>query len=883
MNLGLSSLGVVPVGVRRRLARWLVPGAVRPAISRVLLLLVVLEAGIRFVSLAAGPFPLFRDSAVYWELGRRVAAGDVFLLRPLSSFRPPMYPWFLGVMQWALGEWALECVVVVQNLLGIGTSLLAARVAMRISGSAASIPLAYLLMLMTPGRMQFDQMVMCESLFGFFLALHANFVVEWLERRTARTGVAAGVTLALATLTRATSQALWVAAVALYVWSALHHRRVRAERRWGALLAMVASMALALAPWYVRNIAAERKVFLTHALGVNLWIGAFSEEGAHLDLVDSAARSSLDGIRWRHGWSVLGRLRQLGLSEGEADGWMTQQALRSIESSPAAYAGSVARNFLLYWGCREEAIPWYFRPPVGGSSQYAGQHIWASRRISDSLGPLMRFLFRYPSTFLFAMGVAAILASLLLAYGGASRLGGWWLLLAILYFPIVTVVVIFPLYRYRAPLEALIAAAIGAGVVTCNRLVRAARRRAGFESKPGEPSVSPRLLVVATHPVQYQAPFFRALSSRREVALKVLYAHIPTSFQQGLGFGRAITWDVDLFSGYEWSLLEGVTVRGEALGGGRALSITGIRDQLEAAGADAVLIPGWHSRVLVQAEKAAAALRWPILVRGEANDLRRGSLLRGAVLRWRLRRVSALLAIGRANRRLYRSVGFPSEGIFNAPYGVDNERFAAAADAERPARAGIRQRFGLSSNAFCLLFAGKLEAKKRPWDLLKALDLLLDHRLNVELLVVGSGGLEEDLRSLSIERRLPVCFTGFLNQTEIPQAYAAADALVLPSEAGETWGLVVNEAMASGLPAVVSDRVGCREDLVIEGETGYSYPMGEIRELADRLVRLASHPRRAAEMGKNARRRVFAEFSIEKAVEGTLNALDYAVSGRARR
>ena len=478
---------MVLAGPPRRLVRWLVPVSVGSTPSRVLLLLVAVEACIRFVSLAAGPFPLFRDSAGYWELGRRVAAGDMFLLHPLSSFRPPLYPWFLGITQLALGSRALEGVIVVQNLLGIGTSLLAARLAMRVSGKAASMPFAYILMIMTPGRMQFDQMVMSEGIFGFFLALHANFVVEWLEKRTPRTGAAAGVTLALATLTRATSQALWVAAVGLYVWSALRRRSARRERHWGALLALVASMVLVLAPWYVRNFATERKIFLTHALGVNLWIGAFSEEGAHLDLVDSAARTSLDGIRWRHGWSVLGRLQHLGLSEGEADSWMTQQAIRSIESRPAAYAASVARNFFLYWGCREEAIPWYFRLPVDGSSRYAGQHVWAWRQISDSLGPLMRFVFRYPSSYLFTMGVAGIIASLLLAFRGASRLGGWWLLLAILYFPSVTAAVIFPLYRYRAPVEALIAAAIGAGAVSFNRV---AKSQCGPEpaSRAGEES-----------------------------------------------------------------------------------------------------------------------------------------------------------------------------------------------------------------------------------------------------------------------------------------------------------------------------------------------------------------------------------------------------------
>jgi glycosyltransferase involved in cell wall biosynthesis len=80
-----------------------------------------------------------------------------------------------------------------------------------------------------------------------------------------------------------------------------------------------------------------------------------------------------------------------------------------------------------------------------------------------------------------------------------------------------------------------------------------------------------------------------------------------------------------------------------------------------------------------------------------------------------------------------------------------------------------------------------------------------------------------------------VTFTGFLNQSEISQAYVAADCLVLPSDEGETWGLVVNEALACGLPAIVSDRCGCAEDLALPLGEEYVYQCGDIMELASRL------------------------------------------------
>jgi glycosyltransferase involved in cell wall biosynthesis len=143
----------------------------------------------------------------------------------------------------------------------------------------------------------------------------------------------------------------------------------------------------------------------------------------------------------------------------------------------------------------------------------------------------------------------------------------------------------------------------------------------------------------------------------------------------------------------------------------------------------------------------------------------------------------------------------------------------------------------------------------------------------VHLLIVGSGQLEELCRSRVAAERLPVSFAGFLNQSEIAAAYAATDCLVLPSDHGETWGLVVNEAMACGLPAVVSDLVGCGEDLVEPGVTGLRYPCGDATALAQQLDTMARDPAAAARMGAAGRERVEHHFTIETAAAGIRAAL----------
>jgi glycosyltransferase involved in cell wall biosynthesis len=130
---------------------------------------------------------------------------------------------------------------------------------------------------------------------------------------------------------------------------------------------------------------------------------------------------------------------------------------------------------------------------------------------------------------------------------------------------------------------------------------------------------------------------------------------------------------------------------------------------------------------------------------------------------------------------------------------------------------------------------------------------------------------------LIARHQLPVTLTGFLNQSEIVSAYAASDCLTLPSDHGETWGLVVNEAMACGLPAIVSDQVGCGPDLVTPGETGAIFPFGDWSALAESLCRAAADPTELQRQG------VAAEgYSPAVAAEGIRDAVIYAASSRRR-
>ena len=381
-----------------------------------------------------------------------------------------------------------------------------------------------------------------------------------------------------------------------------------------------------------------------------------------------------------------------------------------------------------------------------------------------------------------------------------------------------------------------------------------------------------RVAIVATHPIQYQVPWFRALAASGEIDLKVYFALLPDEEQQGVGFGVGFQWDIPLREGYDWEVLEN-RAGDPGLHSFFGCNAPGIHRALRDWGAEVAILTGWHSLVLLQALWAAKRLRLPVIVRGESNDMRRRPGWKRLGHRILFRSFDRLLTIGRANRALYRSAGVSAARLFDAPYMVDNERFALRAVELADRRAVLRERWQIADGACCFLFAGKLTDKKRPLDLIEAARLAGDRGADLHLLVVGDGVLMEAARQKARALGLPVTFAGFLNQSEMAEAYVASDCLVLPSDDGETWGLVVNEAMACGRPAIVSDKVGCGPDLIRDGETGYVFPLGDVEALAERLTALAADPERLAEMGRRAQRLVRDEYNLDRAVEGTLAAI----------
>ena len=378
-----------------------------------------------------------------------------------------------------------------------------------------------------------------------------------------------------------------------------------------------------------------------------------------------------------------------------------------------------------------------------------------------------------------------------------------------------------------------------------------------------------RLGVLATHPIQYHAPLYRALAGVLD--LEVFFAHRQTAAgQAAAGFGVAFEWDVPLTEGYSHTFLENRAAR-PSTDTFRGTDTPEIADAVRRGRFDAFLVNGWYTRSLWQAMAACWRTRTPLLVRGDSHlQTPRSPLKRAAksvAYRAFIPRFDGYLVVGERSRAYYLHYGADPDRLFFVPHFVDNGFFR-----ERAAGRGapLRAELGVGPDALLLLFAGKFIPEKRPADLVEAAAALRQRGHDARLLFVGSGGLEGALRAEVERTGVPAYFAGFKNQTELPAYYAAADALVLPS-VSETWGLVVNEALACGTPAVVSAAVGCAPDLVDEGRTGATFPVGDARALADAVERLA--PRLGTPAVAEALADKMDVYSLERAVEGTLAAV----------
>lgn len=381
------------------------------------------------------------------------------------------------------------------------------------------------------------------------------------------------------------------------------------------------------------------------------------------------------------------------------------------------------------------------------------------------------------------------------------------------------------------------------------------------------------------------SPLLRKLYGREDVKPFVYFqGDWGTEKEFDPTFGVEVDWGVPLLDGFAYKILGNIRPgRHEGFWG---QINPGIVPALWRSHFDAVVIHGWNSITNWLAFFAAFFSGTAIFLTSESPLCHEHSKKRGMrqmARRWALRRlfghVRAFLFLGEENRKFYLSFGVPESKLFFYPYAVDTERLFARASALAPERDALRKKFGIARDAVVVLFVGRLVPQKRPQDLLAAFERAVagasSGAKKLALVLVGEGELRAELENYVCARGLQnVLFAGFRNKVELPNFFALSDIFILPSGLGETWGVVVNEALCFGLPVVVSDLVGSGPDLVKPGENGFIFPTGDTEALAGHLVDLAGDEKKRRRFGEKSRA-LAGHHTYEEDVKGLFRALNH--------
>ena len=293
----------------------------------------------------------------------------------------------------------------------------------------------------------------------------------------------------------------------------------------------------------------------------------------------------------------------------------------------------------------------------------------------------------------------------------------------------------------------------------------------------------------------------------------------------------------------------------------------------------ALAISGWSGNA------AVAALRWsvrrgvPVIMMSESTavDDRRVAW-KEWIKRCVLRLCQTGLVGGRRHADYLAALGVPRERIFVGYDVVDNEYFSTEADRARQhaPKPDLPERFFLASARF-------IPQKNLPG----LLDAYAQYRERVaaawDLVLLGDGPLKPNLcaQIAALKLQAHVHLPGFRQYRELPVYYAWAGAFVHASTV-EPWGLVVNEAMAAGLPVLVSNRCGCAPDLVEEGRNGFSFDPGDVDELARLMARVSSGELDLPAMGQ-ASREIIRRWGPEAFAANLQRAAETAVAARRPR
>ncbi|MEH2392616.1 MAG: glycosyltransferase family 4 protein [Nostoc sp.] len=348
-----------------------------------------------------------------------------------------------------------------------------------------------------------------------------------------------------------------------------------------------------------------------------------------------------------------------------------------------------------------------------------------------------------------------------------------------------------------------------------------------------------KLAILLTHPVQYFAPVFRELAQQPNLQIKVFFGcnHgvIP---REDPNFGVVFQWDCQPTVGFEHEFLSDNYL--EDLKGLRGIRLaTKAFNAISSYQPDAILIFAYSPTFITASTLLLRLAGHKLMLRAETTDeaLSRSYIkdkIRQLFLSFYYRQFTHFFPIGTNSINHYLWMGVDKSRMTLAHYAIDIEFFQKQVDFWLPQREALRANAGIGEQDHVLIYCGKMFPPKNPLIIPDALENLSPvEKEKIWFLAVGDGELREEFeRRIKVQLGERAIFVGFKNQSELGQYYAIADTLILPSRSGETWGLVVNEALQFGLRAIVSNKVGCAKELITDIKHGGIFSCNNFLELA---------------------------------------------------
>ncbi len=370
----------------------------------------------------------------------------------------------------------------------------------------------------------------------------------------------------------------------------------------------------------------------------------------------------------------------------------------------------------------------------------------------------------------------------------------------------------------------------------------------------------------------YRIPVFNVLARRAGLDLHVIFlAETYEALRQWRVYKNEICFSYQILPSWRWRA-----------GRSSFLINRGLWSALDKASPQVIICGGYNYVASWEALLWARRHRVAFVLWSESNgqDARRGRAWVESLKAYFLRHCDGFVVPGKASFEYLRSLGSPEARILTAPNAVDNSLFTIQAENTSAHANEFREKLKLPLRF--ILFVGRLVPEKGVFDLLEAYAKLeTSLRSEVGLVFAGDGVCREELAQQA-KRISPgtVCFPGFAQREDLAGLYALAETLVLPTHS-DPWGLVVNEAMACGLPIIVSSVAGCSADLVEDGWNGYVVPPRDAEKLSLAINSLVRQPELRQRMSRHSSERI-RNYSPEACADGLAAAAISAAGTGAR-